>query len=367
MRIGLLSAPLSRANGGVFEAVVAQAAIIRDGGAVPIVCGTGDRFTAEDAARFGDAEVIAVPSAGPAQFGYARGMAERLAEAGLDLLHLHGIWQYPVHAAGVWARRSGRPLIISPHGMLDPWITGRGRAKKALARIAWERRGWRAASAFHALTDDEAQDIQREVADAKTVVIPNAAPAVSSARSAMPPPHMVYLGRIHEKKGLDTLVQAWSEAKSLPAQARLTIAGWGEQAEVERLRQMLVNAPPSIRFVGAVHGAQKDQLLRSARALVLPSRSEGLPMVLLEAWAAGTPTIQTRACHLPEAVRSGAAWIVEPTPSSLQAVLIDVANLTAADWLERSRAAHALALGRFSRETVARQWQAAYETVLEAR
>ena len=360
-RIGLVSGPLSRANGGVFEAIAAHAAMLSDLGGQPVVIGIADEHTAQDRARFGDVEVQTVEGRGPGQLAYAPNLGRTLDRARLDLLHLHGVWQYPVHAAGRWARRSGKPLAVSPHGMFDPWITSRGRTKKAVARIVWERRGWRSASLFHALTEAEAADIEREVQGTQVAVIPNAAPPAGPPRNAMPGSHFVYLGRIHPKKGLDALICAWEQIGSaLPDDARLTIAGWGDEPDVAALRRRLAISSDTIRFVGPKYGLAKDDLLRSARALVLPSLSEGLPMVLLEAWAAGTPTIQTAACHLPEGPESGAGWAVETDAASIADALRAALSQNEVDWLVMSRAAQALAAGPFARSTIARSWATIY-------
>ena len=361
-RIGLATGPLSPANGGVFEAVVAQAALLAGLGVEPVVIGMRDDGDGRD--RF-DCEVAALDPHGPLQLSYSDAWSHALDHARLDCLHLHGIWHYPVHAAGRWASETGRPLIVSPHGMMDPWITRRGRAKKAIARMVWERRGWRAAHAFHALTQDEADDIEREVGDMQTVVIPNPAPPVEERRETMPGAHVVYLGRIHPKKNVELLVRAWTLAsRHLPPDARLTIAGWGARPHVASLERALADAPATVRFVGPVHGRPKRDLLRSARALVLPSASEGLPMVLLEAWAAGVPTIQTPACHCPEAVAAGAAWEVKADVAPLAKVLRAAMLCDDTQWFAMSEAARVLAASRFARETVAARWHVAYSDLL---
>lgn len=118
----MLSTWLSPRNGGVYEAVLAQAAMLRDLGAHPVMLGTGDAVPPGP----GGVETHLLRAAGPSVGGYAPGLARALDDTRLDLLHLHGIWQYPSLAASRWAERTGRPCLISPHGMLDPWITGRG-------------------------------------------------------------------------------------------------------------------------------------------------------------------------------------------------------------------------------------------------
>jgi poly(glycerol-phosphate) alpha-glucosyltransferase len=358
LRIGLLTASASRAGGGVFEAVVQQAALIRDCGGEAVVFALDDEHAVRDRGRFGDAPVHHFAVRGPRQIGWAPGMTAALVAAELDLLHLHGIWMYPSRAGERWATATDKPYIISPHGMLDPWITARGQGKKALARFGYERASWHRAAALHALTKMEAGDIASEARRTDSLVIPNAAPAAGPARGA-PSRDLVYLGRIHPKKNLEALIAAWRGLA--PTDARLTIAGWGAAADVAALEATVAAAgDSSVRFVGAMHGAAKAKLLDEARALVLPSFSEGLPMVVLEAWAAGTPTIMTTDCNLSEGFEAGAAIACGHEPASIGAALAAVLAMSDDAWRERSTAALALAAGPFSAATVAARWIDAY-------
>ncbi|SFP23853.1 Glycosyl transferase 4-like domain-containing protein [Qipengyuania nanhaisediminis] len=150
--------------------------MLRSLGALPVVLGVEDEAAAQDAWRLEGIERHLATPRGPAALAYAPGLRALLDAAKLDLLHLHGIWQYPVKAAGDWARRTGKPLVVSPHGMLDPWITSRNAWKKHLARLLWEDAALNQASLFHALTQGEAADIERQQPATPRVVIPNAAP-----------------------------------------------------------------------------------------------------------------------------------------------------------------------------------------------
>lgn len=360
LRIGLLTAAASRLGGGVFEAVVAQADLIRSLGGEPSVFALEDRYSTEDAPRFAPSHVTALPVTGPAQIGYSSQLVDALVSARLDCLHLHGIWMYPSRAGSLWARRTGGRYLVSPHGMLDPWITARGRWKKALARLGYERDSWRRATVLHALTGDEAVDIGTETGRRDAVVIPNAAPPLA-ARSGpgVPPPNVVYIGRIHPKKNLPALVEGWGRAH-LPAAARLTLAGWGEAADVAALRHLVARAGPSVEFVGPRYGADKDALIAGARFAILPSHSEGLPMAMLESWAAGTPTIMTTACHLPEGFAAGAAIACGQDAGAIAKALEQAFAMAPPQWLGMARAAQDLAAGPFSLASVAARWAAAY-------
>ncbi|MFM5924102.1 MAG: glycosyltransferase [Novosphingobium sp.] len=362
-RIGLLTASASRLGGGVFEAVAAHAALLRGLGAKPVVFALSDRHSQDDADRFARCELHHAPVAGPGFFGFAPKLGALLDAADLDLLHLHGIWMYPSQAGSAWAARSGRPYLISPHGMLDPWITGRGRWKKALARAVYERRSWRRAAAFHALTAGEAADIARESGRADSLVIANPGPAAVPAPTGPRGPVVAYLGRIHPKKNLHALVDAWSALGhdgGLPGGAELVIAGWGDPADVAALEARLARAPASARYAGPQYGADKARLLSSARFLALPSLSEGLPVAVLEGWAAGAPALISSGCNLPQGFAAGAAIDTGTDPSSIAAALALGLALEPDQWLAMARAAHGLAAGPFSAAAIAAQWEAAY-------
>ena len=358
-RIGLVSAWASRLGGGVFEAVVAQARLIEAQGGEALVFALEDRHSAEDAARFDAARVQVFPVKGPAQIGYAPALLPAMLDAGLDCLHLHGIWMYPSLAASRWARASERGYVVSPHGMLDPWITARGRWKKALARAGYERTSWRRASFLHALTHREAADIARESGRSDSVVIANAGPDAGPVPKARRAPHLLFIGRIHSKKNLLALVEAWQRAER-PADARLTLAGWGEEADVAQLRATVAAAGPSVEFVGPVYGAAKQALLEGARFTVLPSHSEGLPMAVLEGWAAGTPAVLTGECNLPEGLAAGAAIECGYDAMAIVPALEAALRIDSEDWLAMARAAHGLATGPFASQTIAARWSEAY-------
>lgn len=360
-RIGLLTAWASRSGGGVFEAVVRQAAMIRELGGEALVFALQDAFSDADAARFSPSPVATFRVVGPRQIGFAPTLERALIDADLDLLHLHGIWMYPSRAATAWRRRCRRPYLISVHGMLDPTTINRRPWKKALGRRLYEDASWCAADRFHALTGVEAANIRAQVPEAAISVIPNAAPALTGPKADRAARY-VYLGRIHPQKNLEALIAAWPLARP-SGDAELVIAGWGEAADVARIEALIAQAGPGIRYIGPVHGKAKTDLLTSARFLVLPSLGEAMPMAVLEGWAAGVPAIVSRQSNLPEGVERGAALACDTDPESIAAALRQAFALGAEDYAAMVRSAQDLAGGPYAAQTVAGMWGALYGTM----
>lgn len=375
-RIGLLATSASRLGGGVFEALVLHAEMIAGQGGTPVIFAIEDRYRLEDRHRLGNAEVTLTRHLGPATVAFSPGLLPAILDAEVDLLHLHGIWQYPSHAARRWRARTGRPYVISPHGMLDPWITSRGKAKKALARIGYERASWAASDCIHALTASEAADVARESGRNDAVIIPNPAPSMplptvipaSSERGEAD--RIVYIGRIHPKKNLLPLVDAWSaldRGGACGPGAELLIAGWGDATDVAALERAVAQAPPSVRFVGPVHGEAKLDLLAGAGAVILPSLSEGLPMAMLESWALATPTIMTPHCNLPEGFEQGAAIRCGTDAEAIRQALARFFAMPADERSAMRRAALDLARGHFAQARIARMWGLLYSRLIEGR
>lgn len=363
-RIGLLTASASSRGGGVSQVVADLAAMIRTSGGEPVVFALDDGEREATAAAMAPTPLMLAKIAGPPQIGFAPGQLRQLLEARLDLLHLHGIWMHPSRVGLQWARATNRPYLISTHGMLEPWTATRGRWKKAVARIGYERASWACATAFHALTANEAQDIARETHRVETLVIPNAGPACGPEPTTGRLPEVLYLGRIHPKKNLAGLIEGWRLARR-PQGARLNIAGWGDAGDVAEFQRVLAAADdPSIVFQGPTFGEAKQRLLETSRFLILPTFSEGLPMVVLEAWAAGTPALMSEACNLPEGFAANAALVCGTAPGEIAQCLEQGFSLGDAAWLAMAQAAQELAAGPFSAAGVTRRWEEAYASLL---
>lgn len=247
-------------------------------------------------------------------------------------VHIHGLWEGSTATAVRAARRMGRPYVISAHGMLEPWALRNKRWKKEVYAALFERGRVQGAAALHALTEAEAEDYRRFGARQPVAVIPNGVtipertgpelflaqhPDLRGKRIVL------FLGRIHFKKGLDLLVEAWSRVAPAHGEARLVLAGpdfEGTRGRVERLIAER-GVESSVCFTGMLRGAEKWSALAAAEAFVLPSYSEGLSVSALEAMGMGLPVVLTTHCHLPEAARAGAGWEIPSDVHALTSVL----------------------------------------------
>lgn len=141
---------------------------------------------------------------------------------------------------------------------------------------------------------------------------------------------LLYLGRLHSKKGLVNLLQAWQMfSKGAGRDWHLVIAGWDQAGHEGELRRMVrQGSMDRVHFLGPLFGAEKRAAFAAANAFILPSVSEGLPMVVLEAWAHGLPVVITRACNLPEGVAAEAAVEIGTESGEIRAGLDLLARMS---------------------------------------
>jgi len=241
-----------------------------------------------------------------------------------DIVHDHGVWLHTNWSSVRMAGRAGRPVVRSPRGMLSPWALRRSRAAKRLLWKLSERRLFERTALVHLTSELEEREVRQLGITARTVVIPNGidldgeyAPSrIADARVAGIPEAdgrrvVLFLSRIHPKKGLDLLCRAWSEL-SPDLRALLLIAGPGDEDSLRELRGWLAEQPgPPARYIGSVAGDRKLSLLSAAWLLVLPSHSENYGMVVAEALASGTPVLTSTEVPWSELEPAGCGWVTQ--------------------------------------------------------
>ena len=385
--------------------------------------GLWDEFADADLHAWDPVPVKLFKPTWPKAIGRSPGICHELQEFAPDICHTHGLWLYSSFVARNYNRQKRRPYVVSPHGMLDPWAVRNSGWKKKLALLFYERDHLQNAACIRALCESEARAIRDFGLKNPICIIPNGIDLpVGSIPPAPPWKDMVepgkkvllFLSRIHPKKGLVNLLKAWAKSLKTEDENRessewvLAIAGWdqgGHEQELKQLATELGLAWMDIRDHGIANGegskskaenesvvqlstfqisSQKKSLQTSCSvfflgpqfdeakgacyyfcdAFVLPSFSEGLPMVVLESWAYSKPVIMTPECNLPEGFQAGAALKAEATEASLIAGLNELWRMSTADRLAMGSRGRDLVLNRFTWPQIANQMQAVHSWIL---
>jgi len=373
------------------------------------VFGIADAHTRDDISAWRPVHVEAFDPTWPEQFGYSPDFLRHLQDFKPDITHSHGIWAYSSVATNYYSRRVNRPYVVSPHGMLDPWAIRHSRWKKALSYWLFEERHVRSARCLRALCESEARAIRALGLKNDIAIIPNGIDTPAGLPSSPPPwadllqpgqKVLLFLSRIHPKKGLVNLIKAWAQIqtsqasclKSSPSAWILAIAGWdqgGHEGELKRLATELNlkwtdtrtdgNATPraaphnsksisgencSVAFLGPQFNDAKAACYHHCDGFVLPSFSEGLPMVVLEAWIHKKPVLITPQCNLPEAATEKAGLIADPGEKSLTDSLRILFEMDGSDFQTMGQRGFNLAKERFAWQAIAKQSDELYRWIL---
>lgn len=378
---GFVSKSLSRAGGGIFESMRAMAKALDHNGLAKVsVFGLEDEHAEQDKRQWQPLESSTFPVLGPNALGYAPELLSALNHSDINLIHSHGLWSYTSSAVLQWRTNSKLPYLISPHGMLDPWAVNNSRWKKHIASWLYESKHLAQANCLHALCEEEADAIRKYSLNNPICVIPNGVdlpdPSANQPcpewKSKLPRQAKIlfYLGRLHPKKGLLNLIQAWAEVAQNSNQFEpwyLVIAGWsqgGHEQELKAAAQEL-GMEDKIHFIGPQSGDYKAASYQHSDAFILPSFSEGLPMTVLEAWSYGLPVLMTPACNLPEGFQSNSALLIEPNQQSITEGLLTFLEMHDNDRQSMGQAGLELVKQKFTWPKVAADFSEVYATLLE--
>lgn len=255
-----------------------------------------------------------------------------------DAVIVHGLWQYT--SVGAWRalRATGTPYFVFPHGMLDPWFN-RTYALKHLKKIFYwpwaEYRVLRDAAAV-LFTSEQERRLAREsfapyACNEAVVSYGTAAPPVELAAAReeffrrFPAlrgrAFLLFLGRLHEKKGVDLLIDAFVNAAG--DSEHLVIAGPAGAADYRaRLDRLAEGRPGAITFTGMLRGEVKWGALAAADAFVLPSHQENFGIAVVEALACGTPALISDQVNIwREVVSDGAGYVEQDNADGVTRLL----------------------------------------------
>jgi poly(glycerol-phosphate) alpha-glucosyltransferase len=286
---------------------------------------------------------------------------------------------YPGVLAATLSRRKGCKRVVSPHGMLEPWALNRSVIKKRLAGWCFEKRNLQTADCLHALCPREARSFRNYGLRNPITIIPNGVeldglpecrekydlageyPGLRDRKV------ILFLSRVHPKKGLPDLFQAWFKAKPRQNNWALLVVGPDELGHEAELRKMADDLAigQDIVFAGPAYGERKSKLLASADAFVLPSHSEGFSMAVLEAAAAGLPILLTEECNFPELAAIGAAIEVPAGRSGVAEGISRFLALTDSERKQMGRRGLELVRQNYAWPAIARQMLEVYHWLAE--
>jgi len=334
-----------------------------------------------DIPGFEQVRLILKPSATSTMWlakGENRRELQRVVESA-DVVHLHGVWEPLLLLGARTAKRNRIPYVVRPCGMLDPWSLRQHAVKKRVALAAGYRWMLNNTACLHVLNADEKRLIDRLGLTCRKSVIPNGVfleeihplPARGTFHGAHPElkdkPYVLFLSRLHHKKGLDYLLEAFCKVALKDRDVHLVVAGPDDGMGAEFSRKVLVSGFANrVHVVGPLYGEEKLAALADAALFCLPSRQEGFSLATSEALACGVPVVISEAVHFPEVAQAGAGRVVGLDAEAIAGAMLEILG-SPVTRTAMGKAGRQLMESRFTWPVVAERCEAMYASAVGKR
>lgn len=276
--------------------------------------------------NFENVKLEYLPPSTKAERIFARGARRRLHPIlqRFDVVHLHVVWDPLTYTTAGLAQKLGKPYVVTLHGMLDRWSIAQKRLKKTVALALGYKRMVNNAAFLHYGNADELRLTECLHLKAPAKIVPNGIfleefdplPEKGAFRAEHPEfaggKLIVFLGRLHFKKGLDILADAFAIVSREFPGAHLVVAGPDDGARADFESQIArLGIAQQVHLVGPIYGPKKLAVLRDCDCFCLPSRQEGFSVAIIEAMACQAPVVITTGCHFPEVEEFGTGIITD--------------------------------------------------------
>ena len=245
-----------------------------------------------------------------------------------DIVHLHGIWQYELHWCAAICRRKRIPYVIAPRGMLEPWSLKQKWLKKQIARFLYQDRDLKKAAALHATAESEAEQFRKLGFKNYYIVSPNGVNLPEGdlglgerCRCTADCRRALFVSRMHPKKGVLELVEAWGQVVSggvgewgsWNVELVYTVSGELEKEYEAKVKARVKGLGLEDQFIltGALNDDEKWEAYARAGLFVLPTYSENFGIVIAEALWAGVPVITTKGTPWKELEERKCGWWID--------------------------------------------------------
>lgn len=275
-----------------------------------------------------------------------------------DLVHINCCWQPQSAFTQKWAQQLGYKVILTPHGMLEPWIISRHYwTRKLPALLLYQKETVVKADCIHATAESEKENLLKLGYNSKIEVIANGIDVDSITMKSCweRNKNILFLSRIHVKKGIEFLLEAISSIKGQLSGYTINIAGEGDEDYILSLKKKAeeLGISDMVRFCGGVYGDKKWELFREADVFVLPTYSENFGIVVAEALASGTPVITTKGTPWEELNTENCGWWTEIGSEPTQNALTDFLSLSSDELKEMGINGRRLVEEKYSTKKIA--------------
>lgn len=287
-----------------------------------------------------------------------------------DIVHINCCWMPQSAFTQKWAQKLGYKVILSPHGMLEPWIISRHYwTKKVPALLLYQKAAVVNADCIHATAESEKANILKLGYNDKIDVVANGidVESITMKDNWERKKYILFLSRVHVKKGIEFLLEAVAMLKEKMDGYTVNIAGEGEAEYIISLKNKAksLGIDNMINFCGGVYGEKKWKLFREADVFVLPTYSENFGIVVGEALACGTPVITTKGTPWEELETYNCGWWAEIGSEATKDALLSFMKLSVDEIKMMGNNGRILIENKYSTRKIASDMFTLYNKIIE--
>lgn len=298
-------------------------------------------------------------------------IAKYLADERFELIQIQSVWEMPYHKVILEACKQNIPYIVTPRGMLEPWSLSQKKWKKKLAWWLYQRNDVQKSACVFTTAKMEAEHVSNLGITTCKAVIPNgietdAYPCKTSVEGVKK--QVLFLSRVHVKKGIELLFEAWKRLHSDYVDWQLLVIGNGETEYIHSLENRVesLGLKDSIKILPPVFGEAKIKVYQESALFCLPSFSENFGMVIAEAMSCGTPVITTTNCPWEILNETDTGWCVDLSVDNLEHALREAMGMDANALYDMGQRASKLIYDNFDYRSVTRKTLSLYEWLLNS-
>ena len=296
-------------------------------------------------------------------------IAQYLKDEKFHLIQIQSMWDLPYHKVMVEARRLGIPYIVTPRGMLEPWSLSQKKWKKKLAWWLYQRNDVQKSACVFTTAEMEAEHVRELGITTCKAVIPNGIETDSypcKTSVDVVKKQVLFLSRVHVKKGIEILFEAWKRIHPDYEDWQLLVIGNGEAGYIHSLENWAksLGVKDSIKILPPVFGDAKINVYHESALFCLPSFSENFGMVIAEAMSCGTPVITTTNCPWEILNETKTGWCVDLSVGNLERALREALTMSPTDLYEMGQKSSKLIYENFDYRNVTRKTLKLYEWLL---
>ncbi len=296
-------------------------------------------------------------------------IAQYLKSEKFNLIQIQSMWDWPYHKVMVEARKLGIPYIVTPRGMLEPWSLSQKKWKKKLAWWLYQRNDVQKSVCVFTTAKMEADHVGNLGITTRKAVIPNGIETDSypcKTSIDVVNKQVLFLSRVHVKKGIEILFDAWKLIHSVFADWQLFVVGNGEDEYIQSLENRVerLGLKDSIRILPPVFGNDKTRIYQESALFCLPSFSENFGLVIAEAMSCGTPVITTTNCPWDILNETNTGWCIDLSVDNLERAFREALSMSPAELYDMGQRASKLIFDNFDYRSVTRKTLRLYEWLL---